>query len=53
MRMRNPPFVSAEHWSLIKRVQRYFSHVCIAFRKSAAHSIVIHFLDLLLPTPFE
>jgi hypothetical protein len=48
-----PLFLSEEHWSLVKRSQRYFSHVFVAFRYSAIHSIGIHLLVLLLLIIFE
>jgi hypothetical protein len=47
--MRNPLFLSGEHCSL---VQRYFSHVFVAFRCSAVCSIVIHLFVLWLVLQF-
>jgi hypothetical protein len=40
-------FLSEEHWSL---VQRYFSHVFVAFRCVAVRAIVIHLFVLSLLT---
>jgi hypothetical protein len=49
MRMCNTLLLSGEHWSLL---QRYFSHVFVAFLCSAVRSIVIHLSVLLLLSLF-